>query len=231
MRRRERISRRLGLVLGLAALGSTAVADAPADSACLIDSVDSLAPAAPTIGEQRPGPPAFALLQTGRSELEMNLKAVCVGDRLAGLTLGLMPGQTRSIILVARPDPRLPLAAAEYSSVNENGRNGAWHIVVRPAQVVDDLEPGQAQRIEMLVTAGAANRRGQRQSFWLRETGIAAEASRDASLELILESLDDERMFRDNFKVDPSVGQFSLRGDQTAPTDHRVHQDVAATAP
>lgn len=227
MHRIERTPRRLGPILapilGLMAMGSLSAADLSEAPACLIESIDALPAADPTLNTQS-NPASLQLLVTEPAETDPTLDPLCVGDRLATLRLKLVPGQTRSVILVSVSSVSIALQAAETSTAQDNEDNGAWQVALRPVSV--ENEAHSAQMIELTVTAGAGNSRGQQQSFRLFEAKHSPARSQDPALELVLESLEAERMFRDNFKVEPSVGQFSQRTRQSRPADARAGRDV-----
>jgi hypothetical protein len=101
----------------------------------------------------------------------------------------------------------VPLQVTDLADTSDEGQTGTWKVSLRPLEA--GANPSSAQLIELIVTAGEANRRGQQRSFRLFGSESSKAVKQDLSLELNLESVDSERMFRDNFKVDPSVGQFS----------------------
>lgn len=227
MRRIDRTPRRLepilGAILGLIAMGSLSAADLSKAPACLIESIDALSRSDPTMNTQS-NPAPLQLLVTEPAETDPTLDPLCVGDRLDTLKLRLVPGQTRSVILVSASSVSIALQAAETSTAQDKEDNGVWQVALRPVSAQD--QPRAAQMLELTVTAGANNRRGQQQSLRLFETEPAPERDKTPVLELVLESLEAERMFRDNFKVEPSVGQFSQRNLQPGPADARAGRDV-----
>ncbi|MFP4209511.1 MAG: hypothetical protein ACLFSC_12775 [Wenzhouxiangella sp.] len=127
-----------------------------------------------------------------------------------------MPGQTRSLILLIEAGVSVPLQVTEPAVTKDDEETGHWDVALRRVDAGADLQ--SVQLIELVVTAGTNNRRGQQRSFQLFADGNSDEGRQGLSLELNLESLDSERMFRDNFKVDPSVGQFSQRSQRSPGT-------------
>lgn len=223
MRGLDRTPHRLGLALGLAALAGLATADGTPAPACLIDSLDSLPGPTAAVDSNSP---VLQLLAGRRADTDDSLVPVCVGERLASLKIKLVPGQTRSVMLVALSGIELPLQATRIGSGQEIAQTGAWQLELRPVDAL--VAPQPVQLIEVVVTAGAANLLGQQQSFRLLGSEVSSRQPQDLSLELILESLDGERMFRDNFKVDPSVGQFSQRTDRFGAPADRSGQDAGS---
>lgn len=213
MGRLDRTLRRLGPSLALVALSSVAAgADEPG---CLMHSLGSLAP--PAALAESSAAPVFKLLQLEQDRNDTSLRFECDGQRLASLTLELLSGQTRTVVLVAESGVSFPLASTAESLSATQEEPGTWQITSLALRVGDDggmiplsLAAHQAttvQLIEISVAADPANRPGQRQVLKLVGNAVAA----DATLLLILESRGDERMFRDQFQVDPRAGQFSLR--------------------
>lgn len=227
MYRIERTPRRLGPILGpmlgLMAMGNLSAADPSESPACLIESVDTLSVAEPMM-DTPSNPASLQLLVSEPAETDPTLDPLCVGERLATLRLKLVPGQTRSVVLVSASSVAIPLQAAEIDSARENEDNGAWQVALRPISAQDGARA--AQMIELTVTAGTSNSRGQQQSFRLFEAERLSQQAKTPVLELVLESLEAERMFRDNFKVEPSVGQFSQRTRQSGPADARAGRDA-----
>lgn len=215
MGRLDHTLRRLGPSLALVALSSVAAgADQPG---CLMHSLGSLAP--PAAVAESSAAPGFKLFQLEQDRNDTSLRFECDGQRLASLSLELLSGQTRTVILVAESGVSFPLVSSAASLAATHEQHGTWQITSQALRVGDDggmialsLAAHQAtavQLIEISVAADPANRPGQRQELNL--VGSAVTADPDATLLLILESRGDERMFRDQFQVDPRAGQFSLR--------------------
>ncbi|MFW5815899.1 MAG: hypothetical protein ACOCVP_03500 [Wenzhouxiangella sp.] len=223
MRQLDRTSRRLGLILGLMATASLSAADLTESPPCLVETRDARSAPEPLMNS-RSNPAALQLLVTEPAQADPTLEPVCAGDRLATLRLKLVPGQTRSMILVSASSLAGRRQAAEMDTGQGSEDNGAWQITLRPVDA--EQAPGSARLIELTVTAGAGNRRGQQQSFRLFDEKDAPERSQTPALELVLESLEAERMFRDNFKVEPSLGQFSQQTRQPRPAADRAGRDV-----
>ncbi|MEE4638499.1 MAG: hypothetical protein V2J42_07155 [Wenzhouxiangella sp.] len=224
MRRTDRIAHCLGIALGLTAFGVVTAADDPKSAACLVNSIDSLSPLGSSIVAS-PAALPLKLLRAGQGP-SGSIDPVCAGDRLTSLGLRLIPGQTLSLTLLTWPGVSVPLQVTELEVATDIGQTGTWEVSLRPLEPAADLH--SAQLIELLVTAGENNQRGQQRSFRLFGSENSKAGQQGLSLELNLESLDSERMFRDNFKVDPSVGQFSQRTQRPDTVDDRPAQGAAS---
>lgn len=126
-------------------------------------------------------------------------RTTCDSGRLDALHLVLSPGQQARLILVThghRPDARLELTRQHpgLDVVSWSVDNGE----------LEDLKGG---RIDLEIDVDARARVGLsdvRHLAWDDVEGVARTAV------IRLDVRDSERMFRDDFRVDPTVGQFSF---------------------
>lgn len=198
----------LALTAALASIGSVTVANAD----CVLRSLDTLPPlrVAETVGHGAD----WKLLQKIDADT-VGVTASCSDGYLSELKLRLKPGEQRLIHLVAEGGVLMPLnvgieegnarASGEWQilftalGVDENGELG-------PRDVVDE-EPRPTQLVQIEILAGASNQPGQRQSMRL---GGSTTSGSDGVL-LTMEDGREEGLFRDQFRIDPTLGQFSQR--------------------
>lgn len=196
----------LALTAALAVAGSTTAAAQD----CVLTAVDTLPPlSAPETAGHGAG---LKLLQEADA---VRMDVSCAGSYLRELKLQLEPGERRLVNLVAEAGVLMPLnmgieASGEPASgdwqiflralgVDENGE-------LRPRSFVGD-EARLTQLIQIEITAGAANQPGQRQ---LMRLGGGNSTGSEGML-LVIEDSREERLFRDQFRIDPTLGQFSQR--------------------
>lgn len=208
-----------GKLAGLALTGALAMfasAAAVADD-CVLDSLDGLTPLVDT---RAVGHSADLKLLRGPEEAEPAWSGLrCTDGVLSELRLRLEPGQQQQINLVAEAGVSMPLLLDLDTS--QGPASGEWQIVIRPVRLGPDgtLQPRSfvgdeawiSQLVQIEVTAGADNRPGQGQVM------------QSGDLRLIMEDAREERLFRDNFRIDPTVGQFSRLGrDRAGPDPDRA---------
>ncbi len=194
------------LSLALAAWSSVAAAD----SDCVVHSLDAaLSSPSPSSALERGT--ALKLLQTGDGPAPARVS--CAGQSLEEIRLVLAPDAQVLLRLVASAEVVIPLELSTQDGAGE------WQIQQR-ALFVDDTgrlqpvgDPARAARlIEVEITAGASNQPGQRQLMRL---------GGDEGFLLVVEDGREEGLFRDQFRVDPTIGQFSQRSQpRVSPRDH-----------
>lgn len=199
---------RLALTVALALAGTAAAAS----DGCVLQSVNTLSPPGTqnTVGQGT----GLKLLQTTDSAAA-RLVTNCSGAYLSEIRIQIEPGERRLINLVAEDGVLMPL----NMNLDDSGQpaSGGWHIVLR-AISVDAFgefqprhfrgdQPALAQLIQIEITADASNRPGQQQRMRI---GDKDDRGVGGTL-LIIEDAREESMFRDQFRIDPTVGQFSHR--------------------
>jgi len=199
----------LAVALALAAFGGTALAGQD----CVLDSLDALAPIPAPDSAARSA--ALKLLSKG-NEIESEwLDIGCTAGRLSEMTLRLAPGEQRLINLVAETGVVIP----PDLSMDASGEpaSGDWQIFLRALSVTEDgdlqtrpfteHESRLTRLFQLQISAGSDNQPGQRQVMRVGgSTGFL----------LVIEDSREERLFRDQFRIDPTLGQFSQR------TKHRA---------
>lgn len=171
---------------------------------CVLDSIETLA--FPSDDAKNPASVGFKLLQSTPAD-DRRLVISCKGSALTRLRLQLEPGEQHSIVVVAASRLLMPLS--ELIESVEGPASGHWEIVAQALETAPDgslQKAGVGDRSESIqfvqidLTADPANRAGQSQTWRIGN-----------SLELVLQDPREERLFRDEFRIDPTLGQFSLR--------------------
>ena len=203
---------RLALPAALGALGFSAMASASDQPPCLLESLDSL----PALsGQLLDRPPAVFLLDPGPPAAAAELAFECTGTRLAVLALKLRPGMTHSLTLVV--DTELAtLLASNLRQLGSDFEDAPWQVSIQHLTFTE-TEEEHFQLLKLYVTADPSLRPGQRHEMRLLGADADRQAGDESTLSLVLESLADEPMFRDNFQIDPTVSQFSLRSRPVDP--------------
>lgn len=185
-----RASRIIGsLSVAACVLGLLASGPSRADESCRL-STDELT-------RQTTVPSPLLLLQS--PDAGEVVWTACNSGRLDALALVLAPGQQAHLILVShghRPDARLD-ADPQYPG----------HDAVAWSAGNGELEDLKGGRIDLEIQVSARARPGLtdvRRLTWQDVDGDTRVT------EIQLEVREAERMFRDNFQVDPTVGQFSF---------------------
>ncbi|MGY6553073.1 MAG: hypothetical protein ACXIUM_00990 [Wenzhouxiangella sp.] len=200
----------LALATALAGFGTASWGAQP----CVLDSVARLS--APSTNSANPAADALKLLQTSSGD-DGQLVVSCNDKALAQLRLQLAPGEQRSLILVAQSGLTTPLDQLIQSA--EGVASGQWEMRIEALSVDEQgsFQPanadGQGERIQLLridISANAANQPGQNQSWRIANT-----------LLLVLEDPREERLFRDQFRIDPTLGQFSQRRPDSRSLQHQ----------
>jgi len=198
----------LALTAALSTVGP--VAGAAAD--CVLNSLDTL-PALSAV-EAVGHATDLRLLQTVDADA-VRTTFSCSGGYLSELKLQLEPGEQRLINLVADAGVLMPLNL----DIDPSGgpASGQWQIVLRALDVnqAGELQPRHfigdesrlTQLIQIEITADSSNQPGQRQ---LMRVGGSAKNGSDGVL-LVIEDSREERLFQDQFRIDPTLGQFSQR--------------------
>ncbi|GEM_PF-4683842 len=202
---------RLGLAvaLALATFGGAALAETD----CVLDSLYALAPIPAPDSATRT---AALKLLSNRDEIASEwLDIGCTGGHLSEMTLRLAPGEQRLINLVAEAGVVMPPDLGMDASGEPT--SGEWRVFLRALSVTEDgnlqarpfteHESRLTQLFQLEISAGSDNQPGQRQVMRVGgSTGFL----------LVIEDSREERLFRDQFRIDPTLGQFSQR------TKHRA---------
>lgn len=200
----------LALAAAVAALSAGGVGAAQAGD-CVLAELPSLPDLlqTPSDGEVA-GFRLLHLADIGQDRIE----AECRGADLAELRIQLLPGERRVIRLLAEAGMQVPL------DLRIDGRqepsSGDWHwaqqaLVVdaqgafSPRQFSADETP-LSQLIEIEIGADASNRPGQ-----LQQLRVADPRGAGPAVLLLIETVQEEPLFRDQFRPDPTLGQFSQR--------------------
>lgn len=147
-------------------------------------------------------PQGVRAVAPGASEQRARVLFACQAGRVSGLTVRLVPGHTAEagLVLVGLPEHTPGL-------ISENGLPPDWRRVG-----VRRLDPDTVL-VTLEVVAPEAAETGRVFSDQLR-LGPAGE---HLDVPVTLEIIDDAPLFRDEFGVDPVIGQFSMTQDAHEP--------------
>lgn len=134
---------------------------------------------------------AVRIVATGRV-LGEDLGISCHGPSLAGLSLSLPVGGRRDITLSA--------AASDWRVVDAENRVVEWAVLEASRRY-----PGS---VVLRLSTAASDKAGHRFRAYLLQGDSTTTASE--AIQIDLEVTDEQPMFRDEFGVDPVIGQFSL---------------------
>lgn len=208
---------RLAIGAAMASFGCAAWGTEP----CVLDSIETLA--FPSGDAKNPASVEFKLLQSTPVD-DPRLVISCEGNALTRLRLQLEPGEQHSIVVVATSGLLMPLS--ELIEPVEGPASGHWEIVTQALETAPDGSLQKAgvghqsesiQFVQIDLSADPANHAGQSQTWRIGN-----------SLELVLQDPREERLFRDEFRIDPTLGQFSLL--RQAPATRRNEAGPAGTA-
>ena len=213
----------LSLALGTALLAGGSLNAAAND--CVLADIDALPPL--ETGTVAGHAAALKLLQTA-DLATARVDILCSGGYLSGLELALAPGEQRRINLVAESGVLMPLEMGIDTS--EAPTSGQWQIFLRALQVDQEGvlqarpfrtdEAHTTQLVQIEITADTSNQPGQQQRVRI--------GGREGVL-LVIESVREEPLFRDQFRPDPTLGQFSHRTPSRSIPD-RVHDPVGSSS-
>lgn len=147
----------------------------------------------------------------------------CSDGFLSKLEIHLEPGQRRLIKLVAESGVLMPINV--WVEEDNKPAAGRWQIELKamradpsgelyPIHFASDAAP-LTQVVQIDITADTSNLPGQRQ---VMRIGGSNTSGKDGLL-LVIEDGREERMFRDQFRIDPTLGQFSQRASSRSGPD------------